>query len=134
MALGNHVYGNQLGRVFDGRTTFEMKPGYPKRESDVSFVAAGRLPIRVRDIVKLAPDLAVEIVSPNDKQFEVEEKALEYLDLGVRLVWGVRPVIKAIEIYHPGAVKPLTLGSNDELDGENVIPGFKLKVSQLFEQ
>lgn len=130
--LFNHVYPNQLGRLFDGRTTFEMQPAATKREPDLAFVAAYRLPNRVRDVVKLAPDLAVEIVSPNDKFFEVEEKALEYLKSGVRLVWVISPLSKAVFVYHPDVEVPDVIGLSDELDGENVIPGFKLKVSALF--
>lgn len=130
--LCNHVYPNKLGRVFDGRTTYEMKPGYPKKEPDVSFVAAERVPTRVRDVLKLAPDLAIEIVSPNDKQFEVEEKALEYLALGVKLVWIVRPVTKLVEVYEPGK-KPVSFSGDDELEGQKVIPGFRLKVKSLFD-
>jgi Uma2 family endonuclease len=129
VALENYVYNNQLGWMFDGRTTFEMKPGLAKREPDLSFVAAGRLPNRVRDILKLAPDLAVEIVSPSDMLFDVEEKVLQYLQSGVRLV---RPVVQAVDVYRPEAHKPNTLGIDDELDGEDVIPGFKLKISALF--
>ncbi len=131
--LAAYIYPNKLGRVFDGRTTFEMKPNYPKKEPDVSFVAAERLPNRVRDIIKLAPDLAIEIVSPNDKQFEIEEKVLQYLALSVRLVWVISPMLQVIYVYHSGDKKPSILGIDDELDGEDVIPGFKLKISALFE-
>ncbi len=132
IALGNYVYGLQLGRMFDGRTTYQMKPGLLKREPDLSFVAAGRLPNRVRDILRLAPDLAIEVVSPSDMLFEVEEKVLEYLAMGVRLVWVVRPVVQAVDVYRPGPHKLDTLLIDDELDGEDVIPGFKLKVSAIF--
>jgi len=132
IALGNFVYNNQLGRMFDGRTTYEMKPGLQKREPDLSFVAAGRLPNRVRDILKLAPDLAVEIVSPSDILFDVEEKVLQYLQSGVRLVWVVRPVVQAVDVYRSGAHYPDIIRIDGELDGEEVIPGFKLKVSALF--
>ena len=131
--LSAYVYPNKLGRMFDSRTSFEIKPDVPKKEPDISFVAAGRLPHRVRDSVKLAPDLAVEIASPTDTLYGVEEKALEYLILGVRLVWVVRPVTQVVEVYRAGR-KTHFLTIEDELDGEDVIPGFKLPITALFEE
>ncbi len=131
--LSAYVYPSKLGRMFDGHTSFEPDPTLPKKEPDVAFVMAGRLTGRIRGSVPLAPDLAVEVVSPTDKQFEVEEKALDYIAIGVRLVWVISPVTKVVEVYRPGQDKPSIYGVNDELDGENVIPGFKLKVRDLFE-
>jgi Uma2 family endonuclease len=49
------------------------------------------------------------------------------------LVWLISPLSKVVYVYHPNQAKPETLGINDELDGEDIIPGFKLKVSALFE-
>lgn len=130
--LVQHVYPNRLGRVFNANTDFEFF-GTGKRQPDVAFVSLERLPENTPDAVPLVPDLAVEVLSKTDQSYASDSKVLEYLRVGVKLVWIVRPILKIIEIYHPGDVKPTTLGIEDELDGENVIPGFKLKISKLFE-
>lgn len=130
--LANHVYPNRLGRVFGAQTDFELK-GVGRRQPDVAFVALERLPVNVRDAVPVPPDLAVEVYSKSDNVYDMGDKIQEYFSAGVRLVWVVQPVTKIVEIYHPNAHKPITLGIDDELDGENVVPGFKIKVSALFE-
>ena len=100
---------------------------------DVAFVTAGRLPEITKGFLRLAPDLAVEIISPGDLYTEVVEKVDEYLQAGVRLVWVIDPRRKTVRIYRPAGQAQLTLGLVDELDGEDVIPGFKLPVARLFE-
>lgn len=127
-----HVHPKKLGRLFNAQTDF-LIPGVGKRQPDVAFVTLERLPENVRDAVPLAPDLAVEVISKTDDFYQVDDKVDEYLRAGVRLVWIVRPIRKIIEVYHPGDRKPTTLGIDDELDGEAVIPGFKLPVKALFE-
>jgi Uma2 family endonuclease len=128
-----HIHPNKLGRVFDGQTVFVIGGKPPRRQPDVAFVKLERMPTRIEGEIPFAPDLAVEIVSPTDTSAEVDKKTLQYLKAGVGLVWVIRPVLKIVEVYHSGDLKPLTLGVNDELDGEDVILGFKLKISELFE-
>ncbi len=132
--LGNYVYENKLGRVFGSQTTFELPPVGRERQPDVAFVKLERLPVNVEGNVPLAPDLAVEVNSPTDDWSAVEKKVLDYLQGGVRLVWVISAVSQAVFIYHPASrLIPKVVGMGDELDGEEVIPGFKLKVSQLFD-
>jgi len=69
------------------------------------------------------PDLAVEVMSPNDSKPEVERKVQEYLRKGVRLVWVVFPRKPAVAVYRPGAPVEM-LGESDALDGGEVVPGF----------
>jgi Uma2 family endonuclease len=128
-----HIHPNKLGRIFDGQTVFVIGGKPPRRQPDVAFVKLERMPTRIEGEIPFAPDLAVEIVSPTDTSGGVDKKLLQYQQAGVSLVWIIRPVLKFVEVYHPGDLKPLTLGINDELDGEDVIPGFKLKISALFE-
>ncbi len=125
------VYPKKLGRLFNSQTDFEL-PGIGRRQPDLAFVSLERLPQNVYEAVPLAPDLAVEVISKTDDFYKLEAKVNEYLVAGVRLVWVIRPFSHLIEVYHPGDLKPLTLGLNDDLDGEDVIPGFKLAVKDLF--
>ncbi len=129
--LAEYVYTNKLGRVFNAQTDFEIK-GIGRRQPDVAFVSLERLPVNVRDTVPLSPDLAVKVVSKTDDFYDLDDKVDEYLKGGVRLVWVVRPIRKVIEVYRQDDPKMQVRTIDDELDGEDVIPGFKLKVSALF--
>ena len=103
------------------------------RKPDVSYLApgrlsAGRLPTGHCELV---PDLAVEVVSPNDLYSEVEDKVDEYLRAGVRLVWVIDPRTDSVRVHRlDGTVRDL--GHGDELDGEDVAPGFRCPVRELF--
>jgi Uma2 family endonuclease len=79
-----------------------------------------------------APDLAVEIVSPDNRQREIRTKIDEYLRLGTELVWVVDPETKSITQYRRGAA-PLVSALDDTLDGGQVIPGFQCDVRAVFE-
>lgn len=103
------------------------------RRPDTSFIRYGRLSEqRLPDgHIRIAPDLAVEVVSPNDLFIEVREKVEEYLRAGVRLVWVIEPESRTIELFRPdGSVAMLR--KEQELDGEDVLPGFRCAVAALF--
>jgi Uma2 family endonuclease len=78
------------------------------------------------------PDLAVEVKSPTDRRRDIEEKLGHYRDAGVPLVWWVYPDERLVEVYRLG-VLVATLREGDILDGENVLPGFTLPVSDIFQ-
>src|SRR5438094_4972116 len=115
-----------------GYQCFEMiYPDDPDRlrKPDVSYISVDRLPddSASKGHCPIVPDLAVEVVSPNDLYHEVEEKVDEYLQAGVRLVWVVHPQTKTIRIHRAnGTVQDLHL--NDELSGEDVIADFHCPV------
>ena len=139
--LGGNLYGylwnfareHQSGEVYQPDTGFIMQPD-TVRIPDVAFVAAGRLTEDVEDeYIQLAPDLAVEVISPTDRLTEVAEKARFYQKAGVRLVWVINPRKQTVQVYHEANTTPTLLSIEDELDGEDVLPGFKLKIRTLFE-
>jgi Uma2 family endonuclease len=78
------------------------------------------------------PDLAVEILAPDETPKDYARKVREYLAWGVTLVWLIDPNSRTVWVYRKGR-KPKRLSENDELDGEDVIPGFRLPVARLFE-
>jgi Uma2 family endonuclease len=103
------------------------------RIPDVSFIALARLPHgRVPEgYIDGAPDLAVEIVSPSDRAEDVYGKVREYLEAGTRLVWVVWPRYRAITAYtQDGQIRELRAG--DELGGDDVLPGFRVPVAEIF--
>jgi Uma2 family endonuclease len=104
------------------------------RRPDASFVDAGRLPGNrlPEGHVPIFPDLAVEVISPNDIYYRVEQKVREYLDAGVRMVWLVNPDDRTVRVFSKGEHISVQLGPNDELTGGDVMPGFSCKVGDLF--
>jgi len=78
-----------------------------------------------------APDLAVEVVSPGDTVYEVEEKAQAWLTAGCQLVWVVNPKRRSVTIYRSGR-NPTILLVDDTLDGEDVVPGFRISIREIF--
>lgn len=132
--LKEFVRGHQLGRVVGAETGFLISRGPDTvRAPDAAFVAAERLPPRHERhrFAELAPDLVVEVVSPSDRAVEVTEKAFAWLAAGVPLVWVVYPAQRLVAVYTPdGTVTHRREG--DELDGGDVLPGFRLAVGEIF--
>ena len=133
--LGAFVRQNQLGHVYDGQTGFHCFADDPDRvrKPDLSFVAAGRLPGEKSPdgCIRLAPDLAVEVVSPNDLYSEVDLKVNEYLAAGVPLIWIINPDTKTVHIRRADGSSAV-LTEADLLSGESVVPGFACRVGELF--
>lgn len=124
---------NKLGRVFAAETGFlvERNPD-TVRAPDCAFVSAGRLAGGVpKKFIPFAPDLAVETVSPDDRPAEVRGKAEEWLRSGVRLVWVIDPSRRSVTVYSADG-EPRMRGDQDFLDGEDVVPGFRLRVAELW--
>lgn len=134
--LERFVEGNKLGVVVTAETGFVIaRDPDTVRAPDAAFVSQER--IAATGIPKKywpgAPDLAVEVVSPNDTVYEVDEKVQEWLDAGARLVWVINPRRRTVTVYGPAA-KPVILTESDTLDGQDVVPGFRVGVAELFAQ
>jgi Uma2 family endonuclease len=82
-------------------------------------------------IMRLAPDLAVEVVSPTDRYVAVLAKMDLYREAGVPLVWLAEPQQRTVTVYSSGS-EPRILTEADTLDGGDVLPGFRLPVAQIF--
>lgn len=133
--LAIYVRQHKLGIVCDSSTAFTLKSGN-KRSPDVSFVAKTRLQglkRPPRGFFGGSPDLAVEILSPNNTVEEIHAKIVEYFENETRLVWVVHPDEKYVLVYHAPEPDRL-LRLQDRLDGEDVIPGFSVAVAELFEE
>lgn len=135
--VGSHVESRKLGKIFGSDCGYQSFPNQPKqvRFADGSFVAKGRLPDEraPRGYMRIAPDLAIEVVSPHDTAEEVEAKRKEWLAAGVKLLWIIYPEGRSVHVFHASGRSP-TLGPNDDLSGEDVLPGFVCKVAELFEE
>lgn len=130
--LADHVYRDHLGVVFAQDTGFKIGSDPDTvRAPDVAFVDrahADRIP--TRGYAALAPDLVVEIVSPDDRPGELLTKIGEWLDAGCRLVWVIDPARDAARVYRDDG--ELTLVAADGyLDGGVVLPGFTCALADL---
>ncbi len=100
---------------------------------DASFVLADRLPPRSERgrFLRLAPDLAVEVASPNDSANYINRNVAEYLAAGVRLVWVIYPESRSVSVFDDtGQVQ--FLNDTEALDGGDVLPGFSVPIERLF--
>ncbi len=130
--LQEYAEANQLGgAMVETGFCLECRPD-TVRAPDVSFVSADRLTLLDREgFVPEAPDLAVEVVSPDETDHAVQDKVMDYLTHGTRLVWVVRPRQRTVTVYRPdGSAR--VLRETDTLDGEDVVPGFSLSLQTLF--
>lgn len=126
---------NKLGKVYAAETGFILARNPDTvRALDAAFVSAARAAQQTRraGFFDGAPDLAVEVVSPEDTIGEIDARVIEYLDAGTRLVWIVHPRTRTITIYRSlDDVRVLT--ANDTMDGGDVLPGFAVAVKEIFE-
>lgn len=132
--VGAVVLANKLGEMFDANTPCQCFPKDPTkvRKPDTSFISTSRLPATMpKGNLKIAPDLAVEVVSPTDKAEEVEEKVSDYRNAGVKLVWLLYPATKTILIRRLDRTCT-ELDETGTLSGEDVVPGFSCPVADLF--
>jgi Uma2 family endonuclease len=132
--IGSFVDEGGLGYVVTAEGGFELS-AKNVLAPDVAFVSKGsvtRLPERY---FQVAPDLAVEVVSPTDSIKAVQRKAAKYVAFGTRLVWIVYPGEKTVDVCRPseqGVMSVQEMSADGVLDGSDVLPGFTLKVSDVF--
>ena len=132
--LGAHVMGNQLGEVFAAETGYIIRRDPDTvRAPDVSFIARDRLPRGElpAGYLEIIPDLAVEVLSPNDRPNEVRDKVEDWLRAGVSLVWVVDPTSRSATVYQ-SMDDVQELSEDNSLDGNQVVPGFTCRVGDLF--
>ncbi len=130
-----YIRPRNLGRVYTSETGYLCFPGKPRsvRFPDVSFVRTDRLPDgrSPEGYFTIRPDLAIEVISPNDLYEDIEEKLTDYREAGIPLVWVVSPRARTVLVRRLDGTANL-LTESGELSGEDVIPGFACKIAELF--
>ena len=132
--IANHVHEHRLGRYYQGETGFILaRDPDTNLAPDIAFVHRDRVihGSDHRGFLEQAPDLVVEIVSPSQSLSRAQAKMQIYMEAGVRTGLLVHPYRRTITVYRPGR-DPVVLGPDDIFDGDDVLPGFRLKVSDLF--
>ena len=133
MYLGNFIVERDLGAFLGPDGMMRLFPGLV-RIPDVAFVSWARSPGPDRKrgaIPDVVPDLVVEVLSKSNTRREMERKLDEYFEAGVRLVWYVDPKARTVRVY-TGRRDVRTLTTADELDGGDVLPGFRLAIAEWF--
>lgn len=134
-ALTVFVHQRRLGLVAPQDTGFKLKSDPDTvRAPDVAFVSRARLPRGELPVTYWdgAPDLAVEVLSPDDRLREIEKKIREYLACGATSVWVVCPRTRTVTVRHAGT-RPVIIREGDALEDPIVLPGFSHPLSELFE-
>lgn len=125
---------HRIGRVLGYESGFHCFPHDPSmiRKPDVAFLSYSRAPANklIGAYSKVAPEIAVEVLSPNDLFKEVSEKVADYLAAGVAQVWIVNPFRRQVEVHTSQGTQVLT--TSDELTAAYILPGFRCQVSELF--
>ena len=132
--LGNVVQPSGRGTVMTGDPGIVLEQGPDTvRAPDVAYFSVERLPLDadITGFLDIVPDLIVEVVSPDDRATEVREKAEMWASFGARLVWVVWPETMAVDVYRPEE-SVVTLGVEDTLTGQDVLPEFSCPVREIF--
>lgn len=124
----------RLGKVMTGEIgIITQRDPDTVRGADVAYVSKERLARAKSDgYLDVAPDLVVEVVSPNDRWTDINEKVDEYLACGVRAVWIIDPRTERITCYRPSSALRI-YGKDDALTEPDLLPGFSVPVRELFE-
>jgi len=134
--LSIFVEARQLGWVSPEGTSFRCFPDDESRvrRADTAFHRLDRLTSKqamTEGHCPIVPDLVVEVISPNDLSYDVDEKRNEWLDAGAKLVWVIHPVRQSVHAYgEHGSIR--LFRRNEELTAEPVLPDFRVPVADLF--
>lgn len=131
--LTQYVDDRDLGVVLAAGTGFVLaRDPDTVRAPDVAFVVKNRVPEpESTGFAELAPDLVVEVLSPDDRPGEVLAKVGDWLNAGTRLVWVVDAARRQIRVYREDGSQSEVAGS-ERLDGEDVVPGFSCRTDAIF--
>ena len=137
IALGNFNNENRLGVMLDSSTGFWMF-NRNCRAPDVSFIPKSRL-----EALKFnpsspkffpgAPDLAAEILSPNNSRSEIDRRLRDFFASGTQIAWLVDPDTHSVEVCRSLTQRRL-IGPGGDLDGEHLLPGFRYPINDLFKE
>lgn len=133
--IGQYILENDLGRVATGDAGFVLERNPDGRDTvrgtDLAFISKSKAPAPLPNtLLEYAPDLAVEVISPSNEAADIRLKIRQLLDAGTALVWIVYPDLRIVDVHtREGAT---TLNAADTLSGGDVLPGFEVRVREIF--
>ncbi len=128
--LNMFVTPKRLGYVTGADGGYELGP-HDTVIPDAAFIAKVRAAGVEGKTFPVAPDLAVEVISPSETKTSVADKVQRYFHAGAQIIWAIYPKQRVVYVYRPAA-KPEKVGIDGELDGAPVLPGFLLSVREIF--
>jgi len=129
--LGQHIDLTAAGQLLAAETGFTLfRSPDTVRAPDIGFVRRERVPTETRGFPELAPDLVVEVLSPDDRPGETLAKVADWLEAGAPLVWVIDPERRIARIYRRDGTESV-LSEADALLGEDVLPGFRCVLSSI---
>ncbi len=133
--LAVHARQNGLGRVAVGDTGFVLERRADGKDTvrglDLAFISKDRASAQLSTgWTTIAPDLAVEVISPSNKASDIHKKIQQLLAAGTALVWIVYPQLRSVTVYTTDGASVLM--ENDTLTGGDVLPGFEVRVADIF--
>ena len=130
--IGEFVRSRRLGTIVAAETGFLLaREPDTVRAPDIAFIREERAQGPSRGYYPGAPDLAVEVLSPDDRPGYVRERVAEWLEAGTRAVWVVDPKSRTLTVHELGA-EPRLVDRADILAGGDILPGFELAIHEIF--
>ena len=131
LRLGQHVELTGAGQLLAAETGFTLSRGPDTvRAPDIAFVRRDRVPTQTAAFPELAPDLVVEVLSPDDRPGETLAKVADWLEASAQVVWVIDPERRIARIYRQDGTESL-LAETDPLVGEDVLPGFRCVLTSI---
>ena len=131
------VRAGRLGYIFPPDTMYRCYPSSQRtvRKPDLSFIRRERMPGNQlpKGFLEFPPDLVVEVTSPNETVAELDDKLQDHFKAGVPHIWVINPETRSVHVYAAGGAQARRLTGDDELTGDPIVPGFRIKVCDLFE-
>ena len=126
---------SDIGQLFAGDAPFILERSPRGRDTlrglDIAFIARERVPTPIpSQPFEIAPDLAIEIISPGNKPRDTQLKIRQLLDAGTKLIWIVYPDLRSVNVHTSDGAATLT--ESDILNGGDVLPGFEIQVADIF--
>ena len=131
--LGNYIEAKGLGEIYGTDVGFIIKRDPDTvRAPDIAFVSRERIPEDLGEaFFPYAPDLAVEILSPDESAMEVQDRVENYFQGGSKMVWIVNPKTRTVTVYR-SLTDIQVLAANDQLTGNDLILGLSFQVASIF--
>ena len=133
--IASYVYENDLGRVTGGDAGFVVRRNPAGRATvrglDIAFISKAKMPNPLPfKLFELAPDLAVEVISPGNSADDIHRKVRELLKAGTPLIWIVYAETRTVVVHTSASA--VTYEESDTLSGGDVLPGFEVRVGDIF--
>ncbi len=130
--LAQHVKAFDLGVVYGAETGFKLESDPDTvLAPDIAFIRRERVGSISKGYRGGPPDLAVEVISPGESKSKIKEKVELWLQAGALVVWIVNPQTRMVAVHRPNT-EPRLLSQEDELTGDDLVPGFRFPVFEIF--